>query len=414
MEHPMTTPTPRAALFGNPVQTGYLPLKSDLVSVLDQIAAQVTSASIAGFHATVSDLPGSGNTTGDYRLVVALSSAGGGIYRWSGSAWVLVAPLPSVLEESSYLAVMEDILDEAEAAADSARLDGLLFRDRFAVVADNTLRYSGATGSQINVSAGRRIRVGNRTMQVAFSTVFDHHLITAGGVKLYDIGFAAEARPWTAGIRSELQRNKRDVTILVLSDSTANNLTEWPRRFVSLLQPDYLTHGVDYFFWQNDISSYQPFDLGITGTGPNNIVLRNASVPGFKGDDFAGSRWADGVLAAEPDIVLISYGHNATLTDNRPQMETLLDRLRDELPETPAIIMSQNPLNSAFDVPAKATLMRDLARRYGYGFIDAHLAFSQAPDLSVLVPAGDPVHPNGVGSWFWAYLVYSAFADDVV
>lgn len=109
----MTFPSPRTALEGNPPTPGYSPRKQDLVNVLEQMQTIAAVQVLKDFHGAVADLPDEGNENGDKRAVLASDGDGGGVYRWSGSAWELVAALPVVLTQS-VSAVLAQAWAEAE------------------------------------------------------------------------------------------------------------------------------------------------------------------------------------------------------------------------------------------------------------------------------------------------------------
>lgn len=96
----MTFPTPRDALQGNPPTPDYRPRKADLVSVLDQMQTIAAVEMLKDFHASVGDMPAVGNATGDKRAVLQPAASGGGVYRWTGTQWELVAALPLSLTDS--------------------------------------------------------------------------------------------------------------------------------------------------------------------------------------------------------------------------------------------------------------------------------------------------------------------------
>ncbi|WP_322895170.1 MULTISPECIES: hypothetical protein [unclassified Yoonia] len=96
----MAFPTPRDALQGNPPTPDYRPRKADLVSVLDQMQTIAAVEMLKDFHASVGDMPAVGNTIGDKRAVLQPAANGGGVYRWTGSQWDLVAALPLSLTDS--------------------------------------------------------------------------------------------------------------------------------------------------------------------------------------------------------------------------------------------------------------------------------------------------------------------------
>lgn len=98
----MTFPTPRAAFMGEPPNPEYEPRKADIVSVLEQMQAIAATQSLRDFHTDPDDLPPSGNTPGDKRIVLALDEDGGGVYSWTGAAWTRIGALPAIFTSDIY------------------------------------------------------------------------------------------------------------------------------------------------------------------------------------------------------------------------------------------------------------------------------------------------------------------------
>jgi hypothetical protein len=96
-----TFPTPRDAYFGNPATLGYQPDKLDLVRIMEQMQAIASTQMLVGFVDTIAALPSSGNTTGDKYAVMDVAPSGG-IYNWTGTAWVKVAGLPVTLTTDEF------------------------------------------------------------------------------------------------------------------------------------------------------------------------------------------------------------------------------------------------------------------------------------------------------------------------
>jgi len=104
----MAFPTARDALYGNPIAADHQPDKAVLRQYLEGLEALIGAGTIKGFADAVADLPDSDNTTGDLRIVTTDPTEDGGVYRWSGSAWVLVAALPSIYWDDAYARLSQD------------------------------------------------------------------------------------------------------------------------------------------------------------------------------------------------------------------------------------------------------------------------------------------------------------------
>lgn len=107
-----TFPTPRSAYYGNPATPGHQPDKADLVRLIEQTQTVATTQMLTGFVGAFGSLPTSSNTTGDTYAVMTADSDGG-VYEWSGSAWVKISALPVTLT------VDEFAIAAAESAAEA-------------------------------------------------------------------------------------------------------------------------------------------------------------------------------------------------------------------------------------------------------------------------------------------------------
>lgn len=212
-----------------------------------------------------------------------------------------------------------------------------------------------------------------------------------------------------------LRANLGDVSWLVLGDSTGNETTEWVYLTAQILASRYPTYTVIYHLW--DASGGAAYDTGTsatpvtlqTGTGSNTLHVWNCSVAGSACTYVRGSRWAAAVLATNPDLVVINYGHNegslaGGLTPEtwRTQMAALTESVTEAFPLAELSLIMQNPRGDGTPDPERRALAyRDLAAQRGYGVIDVQAAFLAQPSLSALIQ-GDNLHPNSLGEQVWA------------
>ncbi|WP_323022391.1 hypothetical protein [Pararhodobacter sp.] len=98
----MAFPTARDALYGNPPAADHRPDKAVFRDYLESLEAMLAAGTIKGFADAVAGLPGSGNTIGDLRIVLAEPAADGGVYQWDGTDWGLIAALPTVFWDDAY------------------------------------------------------------------------------------------------------------------------------------------------------------------------------------------------------------------------------------------------------------------------------------------------------------------------
>lgn len=98
----MAFPTARDALYGNPPAADHEPDKAVFRDYLESLETMFGAGTIKGFADAEDALPGSGNTVGDLRIVLADPAVDGGVYQWNGTEWDLVAALPTVFWDDAY------------------------------------------------------------------------------------------------------------------------------------------------------------------------------------------------------------------------------------------------------------------------------------------------------------------------
>ena len=226
----------------------------------------------------------------------------------------------------------------------------------------------------------------------------------------------------TRRVLSMLTRNVSDVSILVISDSTANEQTEWAYLTAVDLAAKFPAYTVEFAFWdETGGTGYQaPITLQ-TGTDTNKLrfwcCARAGEIPGY----VLGSRWSAAVVAPAPDLVIVNHGHNMPDPTGvawkeqagRAMMMSLTEEVTATFPRAGLILIAQNPSKMAGRETwqaIKANAWEDLASIRGYGFIDVHQAFldygNWQADLML-----DDTHPNAKGSRLWADVVGAAFKE---
>lgn len=98
----MAFPTARDALYGNPPAADHQPDKAVFRQYLEGLEVMAGAGAIKGFASTVADLPPSGNTLGDLRIVLTDPTVDGGVYLWDGTEWSLDATLPTIYWDDAY------------------------------------------------------------------------------------------------------------------------------------------------------------------------------------------------------------------------------------------------------------------------------------------------------------------------
>lgn len=268
---------------------------------------------------------------------------------------------------------------------------------------NNVVSYSGGGATNI-VEVGDFLIVDGRRMEVAASSVISHHYETDGGVKVYDRDYAAGARDWTGRFRATVDANVRDVSVLILGDSTSDGVTEWARVLTGYLPDLFPTHTIKYAKWTSE--AWPAASTIAAGTGSNSITIYNGSVAGSLANHFVADRWDSGVVAIDPDLVITNYGHNHQGEVQGPYAD-LMYRFATELPSSPVIIGGQTPINGG-DNSNLVEAMRAWADDIGAGYVDIHNLFLASP-TAIGSLLSDSIHPNDDGSVLWAEAMKSLF-----
>ncbi|OWQ98024.1 SGNH/GDSL hydrolase family protein [Sphingopyxis witflariensis] len=225
-------------------------------------------------------------------------------------------------------------------------------------------------------------------------------------------------------ILSKLDSQSADANLVILTDSTGDETSEWIYLlFSGSVAAAYPEWTIKILYWSE--SSYAAATTIQTGTGTRTLTVWAAAVAGSIANRFAGTDFTAAVVTPTPDAVMLSYGHNADIQGVGPYtsatirqlswFNAIADRLDKGLPNVPVVMIGQNPtINNNGSNPAgtddgfmrrRLELLFPLAARRGWGVINVHDAFLQSstPLANLLV---DSTHPNAAGSQLWADVVW--------
>jgi len=330
-------------------------------------------------------------------------------------------PSADEIENAQGYAVAAGISADEAAASAAAALAALLalasvilYRDIPALKADAVLTYGSTTPGALILT-----RSEGSVFKVAASSATDHHLTTAGGVKLYDFGTYDNAATAQTQVLMDRLQHGLSGDVIVVSDSTGVGTDRWVYRIGSLIGADYPTHSVLWREWDDGTSNYGSATVLQTGTGAGVLTFWSASISGSVANRFTGAQMAaavtPGTIGRDPDLIIFNYGHNGgnALEIQVPMQAAAVGSVSRLCPLTPIIIIGQNPVTSGANTDdgtmrAKVTAWQTIAQEAGAGFIDVHAFFEDyaRPYASYM---GDTVHPNSLGSALWTYCVYRAF-----
>lgn len=111
----------------------------------------------------------------------------------------------------------------------------------------------------------------------------------------------------------------------------------------------------------------------------------------------------------QPDLILIGQGHNFGLTeeDKRSTLLAFTETVALACPRAEIVLIAQNPKTTAPDEVLYPMVLREIAQRRGYGFIDMRRVFRLVDPTDVGLLDGDPAHPNDTGHELWADTIWS-------
>ncbi|MBO3663744.1 SGNH/GDSL hydrolase family protein [Microbacterium stercoris] len=227
------------------------------------------------------------------------------------------------------------------------------------------------------------------------------------------------------GVISKLERGVSNVTLLWITDSLGSGLNKPPHLNCLWLADQFPAYTVQYVFWDevSEIAYQDPVTVQ-TGTGPYvlrvYIACRSGGVPEY----VLGGRYAAAIAAVSPDAVIVLQGHNTggpletvdAQALQRNKWLAVTESVTATHPLAGVVLFSQNPsliVGRETWQAHKAQVVEAVAGLRGYGFIDAHQAFTDTPDWQtvLMTPATDRTHPNAAGYALMGDLINAAMAS---
>jgi len=200
--------------------------------------------------------------------------------------------------------------------------------------------------------------------------------------------------------RSTLERARKvllktkPLDVLVLGDSSSNGPFEWPAQWARNLVAD---RTVLIRLWDDGSESFAP-PLRPQSSGQT-FTVWNLSTEGVAAS--YGTAHLDAV-PADPELVLVNYGHFNTPDDIGPQLDALLAGVRERWAGVPVVLMLQNPtLDSRAGEQAQivAYLRQTWSVENGVPTIDVESVFREQGDLAPLL--ADNTNPSDAGTALW-------------
>ncbi|MDO5738876.1 MAG: SGNH/GDSL hydrolase family protein [Ornithinimicrobium sp.] len=242
---------------------------------------------------------------------------------------------------------------------------------------------------------------GTFTAEQPTSSVGDNSAVTSAAGDHADATTAAprSSHSRITSVRTLLQQPD-PIVIVALGDSTGNDSWEWPYEWARRLA---VTRPVTVVPWD-----------GLTEAGYEApLPLSEVPQPGGPGKITLYVGHQDGATAAyptqhlaelfpqAPDLVMLNYGHNNTVSTIEAELDQTLTALRDSFgPELPVILTLQQP--QAGDANAQVrTAVHDFASEHALGWIDVAASFAEHQAAGEILMMDD-VHPNEAGQALWA------------
>lgn len=200
-------------------------------------------------------------------------------------------------------------------------------------------------------------------------------------------------------IKTLIERNTTDVTIVFVGDSTGDATTDWIYLFASWLASEYPTHTVEYQL--HDGTSYGAVTTIATGSGSYTIEIYNAAVSGYRLAQWQGARFTSAVVTPGPDLLITNAGINrlglASARLVTAEALEFIQQIWDFVGAIPVVVHLQNPQrdDNTLD-PVIEGLRGALEKMPGVGVVDSHTVWQRAGK-----PSGwyaDGTHPNATGS----------------
>jgi hypothetical protein len=202
---------------------------------------------------------------------------------------------------------------------------------------------------------------------------------------------------------SKLQDNNADATVLVISDSTGDAVTEWPYLMAVALADLYPAFTVLFRYWDNvgDLD-YEAATTIQTGTGDKTLTVYCAAKSGSKPDYFMGARFSKAIATIpQCDLVIFNHGHNIAedITERLYPINQMLEAIFTVVSYHEGcgvIVSSQNPKR---DSDFGQIIYEGLVTVAG--ICNADLTDSYKIFVELGKPSGyytDNTHPNATGN----------------
>ncbi|GLI06373.1 hypothetical protein YDYSG_24030 [Paenibacillus tyrfis] len=154
--------------------------------------------------------------------------------------------------------------------------------------------------------------------------------------------------------------------------------------------------------------------------GLRNTVLLSNGFPGHSTEMVMLQNYVNNVIAAKPDIILLEtfvlndHGQSIPLKKTRENLEFMLQKIKEALPQAKVIVLSPNPKKGDTKNSIGAyykdyvALSEEFAAANNLDYIDIYTRMTEA-NSNINALLADGVHPNDVGYKIWFDIVKAYF-----
>lgn len=217
----------------------------------------------------------------------------------------------------------------------------------------------------------------------------------------------------------QLNAGRRDVNLLVQSDSTGDEQTEWVYKTSVKLFELFPVYSVKYYLWDDTTNDYlAPIELSV-GTGSFFLNVYNGAKAGSTAQYFTANRKPNVYAGKKFDLIIQSYGHNqtsaGTLNKTIYRLTESVSQLIADNQDAEIALTLQNIDTSVEDFSAiQVQATKIVADLFGLGVIDIRSIFRwKQLNGNLNEWMADSVHPNALGQDVWADAVTNALKNSL-
>lgn len=219
----------------------------------------------------------------------------------------------------------------------------------------------------------------------------------------------------TGMLVQKMDNSAADTSVLILSDSTGDESTEWPYLYASAMSASYPMYTVELYQWSHESGGYSAPVIVATGLGVRVLRIYNAAYGGSRIEYIVGGRFNAGVgaIAGPADLVIVNHGHNHRIhTDSDVERRRVPHYLESLAPVLRAhegcglLFMTQNPHRDSNEMEPIYRTIVSAASVLDADIADSYALFMGAAKNPALY--ADNIHPSAMGQSLYLHAVMDA------